>query len=189
MRERGRLPVALRGVWAMGNNLVGSEGNIVFGYGAFMSGIAKENHNTMSELLLSDGVRRHRGLDRLRGSGRADEAWAFVIFSKILSAVTYPIGGHWAQAAVRWAARSRTSPFRSSCTRGLTERGRLRAAWTPQGQVHRERRSKAHSRLESLRRGAGKLHPPSCQVRCRSWRRSAQVESAQREGGPALPAD
>jgi Amt family ammonium transporter len=81
--------------WALGYNLMYAEGNTVLGYGAFMNGISRENHSVMSDFFFQVVFVATAASIVSGAVAERMKFWAFVWFSIVLSAVIYPIDGHW----------------------------------------------------------------------------------------------
>ena len=81
--------------WVVGYNLMYGEGNAMFGYGFGLSGITNGDHTVMSDFFFQVVFVATAASIVSGAVAERMKFWAFVFFTLVLTAVIYPVQGHW----------------------------------------------------------------------------------------------
>ena len=81
--------------WVIGYNLMYGEGNAVFGLGLGMSGITNSDHSVLSDFFFQVVFVATAASIVSGAVAERMKYWSFVVFTLVLTALIYPIQGHW----------------------------------------------------------------------------------------------
>ncbi|MCZ6843336.1 MAG: ammonium transporter [SAR324 cluster bacterium] len=81
--------------WVIGYNLMYGEGNAVFGLGLGMSGMTNSDHALMADFFFQVVFVATAASIVSGAVAERMKFWAFIVFTVVLTAIIYPLQGHW----------------------------------------------------------------------------------------------
>ncbi len=81
--------------WVVGYNVMYGEGNSLLGLGAFMNGMSNKDHSLMADFFFQVVFVATAASIVSGAVAERMKYWPFIMFTIVLSAVIYPIQGHW----------------------------------------------------------------------------------------------
>ncbi|MCZ6533369.1 MAG: ammonium transporter [SAR324 cluster bacterium] len=81
--------------WVIGYNLMYGEGNAVFGLGLGMSGMTNSDHALMADFFVQVVFVATAASIVSGAVAERMKFWAFIVFTVVLTAIIYPLQGHW----------------------------------------------------------------------------------------------